>query len=138
MHLKQIGPGILDEATSQDRAHLSPNVVFYLACAFIGLGGGAAAIALKQAVGSLEAILRGAVQSRDLNYLILILPPLGLALSVLFARYVVKADLSHGVTKVLSAISRDGGRVPTKMIWAPLIGCTISVGFGASLAWKPR
>ena len=136
MHLRHLAQGRWARRRAKAAPHLSPNVVFYLACALIGLGAGAAAIALKQAVGSLEALLRGAVQSRDLNYLILILPPIGLVLSVLFARYVVKADLSHGVTKVLSAISRDGGRVPTKMIWAPLVGCTISVGFGASLGME--
>jgi CIC family chloride channel protein len=111
-------------------------VTFYLACAFIGIAGGAAAILLKQAVASLEALLRGAVESQSLNYLILILPPIGLLLSVFFARRIARADLSHGVTKVLSAISRSGGRVPSKMIWAPLAGCTITVGFGGSLGME--
>ena len=118
------------------RRILSPQFMFYLACALIGLAGGTAAILLKQSVASLEAFLRGAVQSRYLNYLILALPPIGLIFSVLFVRKGARADLSHGVTKVLSAISRDGGRVPTRMIWAPLVGCTISVGFGASLGME--
>jgi chloride channel protein, CIC family len=111
-------------------------VVFYLGCAFIGIAGGAAAILLKQSVASLEALLRGAVERQDLNYLILGLPPIGLLLSVLFVRKVAKADLSHGVTQVLAAISRRGGRVPPRMIWAPLAGCTISVGFGGSLGME--
>ncbi len=87
-------------------------------------------------MASLEAVLRGAVEKQQLNYLILALPPIGILLSVLFVRRVVKADLSHGVTKVLAAISRDGGRVPSKMIWAPLAGCTITVGFGGSLGME--
>lgn len=111
-------------------------MAFYLACAFIGVAGAAAAVLLKRSVSELEALLRGAVESRDLNYLILALPPLGLLLSVLFVRRIAKADLSHGVTKVLSAISRKGGRVPSKMIWAPLAGCTITVGFGGSLGME--
>jgi CIC family chloride channel protein len=115
---------------------LSSQATFYLACAFIGLAGGVAAVILKQSVASLEALLRGAVESRELNFLILALPPVGLVLSVFFVRKVVKADLSHGVTKVLSAISRDGGRIPSKMIWAPLAGCTITVGFGGSLGME--
>jgi chloride channel protein, CIC family len=111
-------------------------VTFYAACAFIGLAGGTAALLLKQSVASLEALLRGAVESRDLNYLFLALPPAGLLLSVFFVRGIARADLSHGVTKVLSAISRDGGRVPSKMIWAPLAGCTLTVGFGGSLGME--
>ena len=115
---------------------LSPQTTFYLACAFIGIAGGAAAILLKQSVASLEALLRGVVGSRDLNYLILALPPLGILLSVFFVRKIAGADLSHGVTKVLSAISRDGGQIPSRMIWAPLAGCTITVGFGGSLGME--
>jgi len=115
---------------------ISPQAIFYLACVFIGLAGGAAAIALKISVSSLEALLRGAVESRDLNYLILALPPVGLLLSVLFVRRVVKADLSHGVTKVLSAIGHNGGRISSRMIWAPLVGCTITVGFGGSVGME--
>ena len=115
---------------------LSPQTTFYLACAFIGIAGGAAAILLKQSVASLEALLRGVVGSQDLNYLILALPPLGILLSVFFVRKIAGADLSHGVTKVLSAISRDGGQIPSRMIWAPLAGCTITVGFGGSLGME--
>ncbi len=115
---------------------LSPQTTFYLACAFIGIAGGAAAILLKQSVASLEALLRGMVGSQDLNYLILALPPLGILLSVFFVRKIAGADLSHGVTKVLSAISRDGGQIPSRMIWAPLAGCTITVGFGGSLGME--
>jgi chloride channel protein, CIC family len=117
-------------------AAFSPQATFYLACAFIGIAGGAAAILLKQSVASLEALLRGAVESRDLNYLILALPVIGLLLTAFFVRRLARADLSHGVTKVLSAISRDGGRLPSKMIWAPLAGCTITVGFGGSLGME--
>jgi chloride channel protein, CIC family len=40
------------------------------------------------------------------------------------------------VTKVLAAISRGGGRLQSKMIWAPLVGCTITVGFGGSLGME--
>jgi chloride channel protein, CIC family len=80
--------------------------------------------------------LRGAVESRNLNFLILALPPVGILLSVFLVRHLVRADLSHGVTQVLSAISRHGGRVSSKMIWAPLAGCTLTVGFGGSLGME--
>jgi chloride channel protein, CIC family len=115
---------------------ISPQATFYAACILIGLACGAAAILLKQSVASLEAALRGAVPSRYFNYFILGLPPIGLLLSVFFVRRIAKIDLSHGVTKVLSAISRDGGRIPTRITWAPLVGCTITVGFGGSMGME--
>jgi CIC family chloride channel protein len=87
-------------------------------------------------VHGIERLLRGAVESRDLNLLILALPPVGILLSVLFVRRVAKADLAHGVSKVLAAISRRGGRLPSRMIWAPLLGCTLTVGFGGSMGME--
>ena len=87
-------------------------------------------------MASLEGFLRGAVSSQSLNFLILALPPVGLVLTVLFVRKIVDADLSHGVTQVLAAISRKGGRVPSKMVWAPLAACTITVGFGGSVGME--
>lgn len=125
-----------DKRKAGRRPAISPQLSFYIACALIGLCGGAAAILLKQSVASLEALLRGAVASRNLNYFILALPTVGLILSVLFVKMVARSDLSHGVTQVLAAISRDGGRLPTKMIWAPLAGCTMTVGFGGSMGME--
>lgn len=132
--MKSVGKARMKKAKA-GRA-ISPQATFYLACVFIGVACCAAALILKKSVSSLEALLRGAVESRNLNFLILALPPIGLLLSVLFVRRIARGDLSHGVTKVLSAISRDGGRLHSKMIWAPLAGCTITVGFGGSLGME--
>jgi chloride channel protein, CIC family len=114
----------------------SPHVKFYLACALIGVAGAAAAIALKQSVAGLERLLIGAVDARRLHPLVLALPPIGILATVLLVRLAVKADLSHGVSKVLAAISRHGGNMQRRMIWAPLVGCSLTVGFGGSMGME--
>jgi chloride channel protein, CIC family len=114
----------------------SPHVKFYVACAFIGVAGAAAAIALKQSVAGIERLLLGAAEARGLGPLALTLPAIGILATVLLVKRVVKADLSHGVSKVLAAISRHGGRMQRRMIWAPLAGCTLTVGFGGSMGME--
>lgn len=108
----------------------------YLACVAIGLSGGAAALLLKTSVHALEALLRGFSASRNLNLLLLFLPTLGILLTILFVRKVAKADLSHGVTKVLASLSREEGKIAPSMIWQPLVACTITVGFGGSMGME--
>jgi chloride channel protein, CIC family len=130
--------GACGDGSERDRAlrPASSSAVFYAACALIGVAGAAAALALKVSVGGLERLLRGAVESRRLDLLVLALPLVGILATVLLVRLVVKADLSHGVSKVLSAISRHGGRMQRRMIWAPLAACSLTVGFGGSMGME--
>jgi CIC family chloride channel protein len=114
----------------------SPQLKFYLACALIGVAGAAAAVALKLSVASLERLFRGSAEARGLDLLVLALPPIGILATVFLVRRVVKADLSHGVSKVLAAISRQGGRMRGRMIWAPLAGCSLTVGLGGSMGME--
>ena len=67
------------------------------------------------------------------SYLYLILPALGILLSLLFVRYVVRDDISHGVTKVLSAISQRKSRLKPHNTWSSLIASAITIGFGGSV-----
>jgi CIC family chloride channel protein len=115
---------------------LSSHSLIYLASVAIGIGGAVAAIILKSSVAYLEQSLRAAASAGSINIFVLALPPVGIVLTVLFTKRIAKADLSHGVSKVLSSISTKGGVVPSKMIWAPLAGCTITVGFGGSVGME--
>ena len=51
----------------------------------------------------------------------------------LFVRYVVKDDISHGVTKILYAISRRQGRIKRHNTWSSIIASSITIGFGGSV-----
>jgi CIC family chloride channel protein len=116
---------------------MRPRLRLYAACVLVGVAAAAAALVLRFSVHSLERALRAAMAARSLPKLALaLLPTAGIALTVLFARKVARADLSHGVSKVLASIARDGGDIPSRMIWAPLAGCTITVGSGGSMGME--
>jgi len=56
------------------------------------------------------------------------IPVLGIILTVLFVRYLVREDISHGVSKVLYAISKGDSRISGRNNYASLIACTLTLG----------
>lgn len=67
------------------------------------------------------------------NLLFIILPIIGITLTVLFVSYVVKADISHGVSKILYAISKKQGRIKSHNTWSSVVASTLTIGFGGSV-----
>jgi CIC family chloride channel protein len=76
------------------------NKVFIL-CIFVSLIAGLLAIILKSAVHYTQNLLQIPFREEEFNYLYLAFPIIGIALTVLFIKFFVKDDLSHGVSKIL-------------------------------------
>ena len=92
--------------------------VMMLLAFVIGLGSGIAAVALKLLVSIVAGLLTGWFNSSYDNLLLLLYPGLGMLLSLLFVRYIVKDDIGHGVTKVLYAISRKKSEIKRHNMWS--------------------
>ena len=58
---------------------------------------------------------------------------LGIALSALFVHYVVRDDISHGVTKILYAISQRKSIIKAHNVWSSVVGSSLTIGFGGSV-----
>lgn len=99
----------------------------------VGLVSGLAAIVLKNAVHYTHYFLTEGFDLSSSNYLYLAYPLLGIALSVLFVKYVVKDNISHGISKILYAISRNNSHIKPHNNYSSLIASTITVGFGGSV-----
>ena len=67
------------------------------------------------------------------NYLYLAFPMVGIILTVFYVKRFVRDDLSHGVSKVLGAISKDNGKLKSHNMYSSMIGSSITVGFGGSV-----
>ena len=63
----------------------------------------------------------------------LITPMIGITLAGLFVKYVVKDDISHGVTKILYAISQRKSIIKFHNTWSSLVGSAVTIGFGGSV-----
>jgi CIC family chloride channel protein len=50
-----------------------------------------------------------------------------------FVKYIVKDNISHGVTRVLHAISRKNSILPRHNTWTSMIASTLTISFGGSV-----
>ncbi|HPP90880.1 MAG TPA: chloride channel protein, partial [Tenuifilum sp.] len=71
----------------------------------VGLLSGVAGVALKNTLHGVRNFVNGLVPMDTASLLYFGLPAIGILLTLLFVRYLIKDDLSHGVTKVLYSIS---------------------------------
>ena len=67
------------------------------------------------------------------NMLILIYPAIGILLTILFVRYIVKGQIGHGLPSVLLSLSRKGGVLPARNMYSSLVASTLTVEFGGSV-----
>ena len=86
------------------------NFVLILAF-FVGIFSGCAAIVLKFLIHFISTVLTGQINMESGNYLYILLPAAGVLLSALYVRFVVRDNISHGVTRVLYAISQNKSRL---------------------------
>ncbi len=107
---------------------------FVLFLSFIvGICTAAAAILLKQLIDFIQHILTQNMDVSQANYLFLIYPVVGILIAGLFVKYIVRDDISHGVTKILFAISQRKSRIKPHNMWSSLAASSVTIGFGGSV-----
>ena len=107
---------------------------FVLFVAFlVGLFGGLAALLLKTLIHFISGGLTSQVDISAGNYVYILFPSIGVIIAALYVRYVVKDDISHGVTRVLYAISQNKSRLKRHNIYTSLVASSITIGFGGSV-----
>ena len=107
---------------------------FILVLSFlVGIFTALAALLLKLLIHWIQKFLTDNFNVTEANYLYLVYPVVGIFLTGLFVRYVVKDDISHGVTKILYAISRRQSRIKRHNTWSSIIASSITIGFGGSV-----
>lgn len=115
------------------RIHTSPRK-FLIALSFvIGILSSFAANLLKNIIYLIEHLLTRGFNTTDANWLYLVYPIAGIALSALFIRYIVRDNIGHGVTKILYALSRKSGFLARHNTWSSVVASGITIGFGGSV-----
>ena len=89
----------------------------------VGIFTACAGLLLKWLIGQIEDLLTHEFVETGANWLYLVYPVIGIWLTMLFIKYIVRDDISHGVTKILFAIARKQSR----------INSAITIGFGGSV-----
>lgn len=99
----------------------------------VGVCTGLTAFVLKSLIEEIKHLLTSGFAAEDTNFLYLLFPAIGILLSTLFVCYIVRGDISHGVTKILYAMSRGRSRIKSHNRWSSVIASAITIGFGGSV-----
>jgi len=110
------------------------NQQFVLILSFvIGILSGLAAAILKNTVHYTSYLITRGFQFEKENYFYLALPFVGILLTVIYTKFILKKDISHGVSKILYGISKKTGKIDGHNTYSSMIASTITVAFGGSV-----
>lgn len=107
-------------------------LVYFLSL-LVGLMSALAAALLKNTIHFTYEFLSSGISSKSAGYLYLILPMSGMFLTVLFLKYVVKDSISHGISRVLYAISKKRGYLRAHNTWTSMLASSVTIAFGGSV-----
>jgi len=99
----------------------------------IGLLAGFAAVIIKNAVRITHHLVNLLVSQEVHNYVYFALPLLGIALTVIFVKFIVRKEVRHGIPNVLHSISQTKGRIRSHNLYSSVIASSLTVGFGGSV-----
>lgn len=114
-------------------AHISEKNFVLVLALFVGIFGGLAALVLKFLIHLISGLLTSHVNLTAGNYLYFLLPSVGVVLTALYVRYLVRDNISHGVTRVLYAIAQRKSRLKKHNIYTSVIASSVTIGFGGSV-----
>lgn len=112
--------------------HLSERSLLLLLSLLTGLCSGLAAVLLTACIDGIKHLLDNTL-SLSYNIQYLILPGAGMLISLILLRFVIKDNISHGVTKVLLAVSRGESKIKPHNMWSSMLTSSITIGFGGSV-----
>jgi len=113
--------------------HIKQRQFIYILSLVIGLLAAFAAFLLKFSIHIIQKLLTENFSRNEVNYWYLIFPAIGILIASLFVRFVVKDDISHGITRILYAISQRKSIIKLHNTWTSLVGSSITIGFGGSV-----
>jgi CIC family chloride channel protein len=113
--------------------HVKERTFVLFIALLVGIFGGLAALVLKMLIHFISGTLLSFVNIDEGNYLYILFPVVGVTLAALYVRFVVRDNISHGVTRVLYAISTNKSRLKKHNIYTSLIASSMTIGFGGSV-----
>lgn len=113
--------------------HITEKQFVLILSFLVGIFTALAAYVLKFLVEYIKEFLTENFDSTGANWLYLVYPVVGIFLTGLFIRKVVRDDIGHGVTKILYAISRRQSRIKKHNMWSSVCASAITIGFGGSV-----
>ncbi|AGB29325.1 chloride channel protein EriC [Prevotella dentalis DSM 3688] len=122
-----------DKLIAWREAHLTDKQATSVLAFAIGILASVAAYVLHLLIRLIEHLLTEDFISEAPNWLYLVFPVIGIYLTSLFIKYIVRDNISHGITRVLYAISTKQSRIKAHNCWSSVVASAITIGFGGSV-----
>ncbi len=113
--------------------HIKERTFVIILALIVGLICGFAALILKTLIHSISDMLTSHLQVSGANYMYLLYPFMGILLAGIYVRYVIKDNISHGVTRVLYSISQNKSRLKIHNVYSSIVASSVTIGFGGSV-----
>lgn len=113
--------------------HVSDRELVLVLAFMVGFLASLAAYVLHFIIHEIKDLITSGFQVATINWLYLIYPVIGIWLTSLFVKYVVRDNISHGITRVLYAISTKQSRLKGHNTWSSIVASAITIGFGGSV-----
>ena len=126
-------PTMMDMVLEWRDKHITDRQMTIILALFIGFFASVAAFILHFIIKEIQVLLTAGFTTVTYNWLYLVFPVIGTFLTSLFVRYVVKDNISHGITRILYAISSKRSRLKPHNCWTSVIASAITIGFGGSV-----
>lgn len=97
-----------------------------------GLCSGVAAWLFKLAIAWLSRLVTAHLRMEGMNPWLVVVPVVGICLSGLFMRKVLKTNISDGTDRIKSDLANGKCYLRARRIVAPLLASTVTLGFGGS------
>ena len=125
--------GIISRVDTWRKKHISDRELVLVLAFAVGFLASLAAYVLHFIIKQIEDLVTSGFQVTTINWLYLIYPVVGIWLTSLFVKYVVRDNISHGITRVLYAISTKQSRLKPHNTWSSIVASAITIGFGGSV-----
>lgn len=126
-------PTMLHRLHEWRQEHISEKMFMIILALIVGFFAAVAAFFLHWIINQIVLLLTSQFDRTGANWLYLVYPVVGIYLTSLFVRYVVKDNISHGITRILYAISTNKSRLKSHNCWSSVIASAITIGFGGSV-----
>jgi CIC family chloride channel protein len=110
-----------------------PHRLVYLLSFVVGLISALAAVVMKNAIHYTHVLFTQGVIEGAGGILSLVYPLFGIFLTVLALKYLVRDNISHGISRVLYAISRRKSFIKPHNNWSSILTSSLTIGFGGSV-----
>jgi len=100
---------------------------------FVGFFAAVAGFVLHWIIHQVQQFLTQNFDPTSFNWLYMLYPAIGILVTALFVRFVVRDNISHGITRILYAISRKKSFLKVHNCWSSVVASAITIGCGGSV-----